>query len=212
MRPHNGAEPYFDPEAELEQVALGERVLEILRDAGAFVTAEDLGTVPDFVRASLARQGVPGYKVLRWEREWDAPGQPFRDPAAYPRVSVAPTGTLDTEPLASWWDAFPHEEQVALATSASFRGKSPDHGPVSFGPETRDAVLEVLFASGSDLLILPVQDLFGWRDRINVPGAAHHLNWTYRLPWFVDRLDEQPEARECAWRLAAWAERYGRVS
>ena len=212
VKPHDGAEPYFDPETEVDQIALGERVIEILRRAGAYVTAEDLGTVPDFVRASLARLGVPGYKVLRWERQWGAPSQPFRDPAAYPPVSVATTGTHDTEPLASWWDALPHEERLTFARSSSFFERSFDHAPVSFGPETRDAVLEALFASGSDLLILPVQDLFGWRDRINVPGAAHHLNWTYRLPWLVDRLEEHVEARECALRSAEWAERYGRVS
>ena len=53
--------------------------------AGAEIIAEDLGTVPDFVRASLARLGVPGFRVFRWERHWHADGQPFRDPRDYPR-------------------------------------------------------------------------------------------------------------------------------
>ena len=57
--------------------------------AGAEIIAEDLGTVPDFVRESLARSGVPGFRVLRWERRWHTEGQPFRDPSQYPRVSVA---------------------------------------------------------------------------------------------------------------------------
>ena len=56
----------------------------VRRDRRARASAEDLGTVPDFVRASIARLRIPGYKVLRWEREWDAPGQPFRDPASLP--------------------------------------------------------------------------------------------------------------------------------
>ena len=75
----------FTPPDEPSQLALGERVL-VFRDAGAEIIAEDLGTVPDFVRASLARLEVPGYKVFRWERQWDDPGQPFRDPASYPSV------------------------------------------------------------------------------------------------------------------------------
>ena len=41
-----------------------------LREPGAEIIAEDLGIVPDFVRESLARLGVPGYKVFRWERHW----------------------------------------------------------------------------------------------------------------------------------------------
>ena len=38
--------------------------------------------------------------------------------------------------------------------------------------ESREAMLEALFASASDLLILPIQDVFGWRDRINQPATV----------------------------------------
>ena len=74
----------------------------------------------------------------------------------------------------------------------------------------RDVLLEALFASGSDLLLLPVQDVFGWRDRINEPATVSDDNWTYRLPWPVDQLDEVPEARERQDQLRAWSERYAR--
>ena len=37
------------------------------------------------------------------------------------------------------------------------------------------------------------------------------LNWTYRLPWPVDTLDDIPEARERKEQLRAWSERYGRI-
>src|SRR6185436_5053924 len=75
------------------------------------IVAEDLGTVPDFVRESLARQGVPGFKILRWERQWHAEGQPFRHPSEYPRVSVAASGTHDTEPLLVWWEQASADEK-----------------------------------------------------------------------------------------------------
>ena len=61
--------------------------------------------------------------------------------------------------------------------------------------------LRVLFHAGSDLLMLPIQDVFGWSDRINVPATVGADNWTYRLPWPVDRLSEIREAREAAARL-----------
>jgi len=51
---------------------------------------------------------------------------------------------------------------------------------------------------------------FGWCDRINEPATVNDRNWTYRLPWPVDRLDEIPEARERKDRLRSWSERYGR--
>jgi hypothetical protein len=45
------------------------------------------------------------------------------------------------------------------------------------------ALLETLFASGANLLILPIQDAFGWSDRINQPATVGDHNWTWRLPW-----------------------------
>ena len=45
----------------------------------------------------------------------------------------------------------------------------------TYGPAVRDALLEMLLASGSDLTLLPVQDVFGWRDRINDPGDRQRI-------------------------------------
>jgi 4-alpha-glucanotransferase len=81
-----------------------------------------------------------------------------------------------------------------------------------YTPVVRDVVLEALFASPSELLLLPVQDAFGWRDRVNEPATVTDENWTYRLPWPVDRFDEIPEARERKEQLRAWSEKYGRVN
>ncbi|HVY44455.1 MAG TPA: 4-alpha-glucanotransferase, partial [Minicystis sp.] len=93
----------FDPADEAEQIAHGERVVSAMIEAaaerGATLVAEDLGAVPPFVRASLAKLGVPGYKVLIWEKDEHV----FRDPKAYPPVSVACFGTHDTPPVAAWW-------------------------------------------------------------------------------------------------------------
>ena len=71
--------------------------------------------------------------------------------------------------------------------------------------------LPILCASASDVLLMPVQDAFGWRDRINEPATVTEENWTYRLPWPVDRLDEVAEARERRDQLRAWSVQYGRV-
>jgi 4-alpha-glucanotransferase len=211
-RPKNGDRPFFTPAAEPAQRALGERVIEVFCGAGAGIFAEDLGTIPDFVRDSLAALGVPGYKIFRWERRWHDEGQPFRDPAEYPPLSVAASGTHDTEPLAVWWDEAPAEERQlvsALPTIARVSG-GVDLASVPYDARVRDILIEALFASGSDLLLLPVQDVFGWRDRINVPATVNDENWTFRLPWPSDNLDEIPEARERQETLRRWSQRYGR--
>jgi len=200
---------YFTPGDEPSQTAQGERLLAIFREQGARIIAEDLGVVPDFVRASLARVSVAGLKVLRWERDWHVPGHPFRRPAEYPANSVAISGTHDTETLAEWWDGADRRERHLCADIPGLReaGCDPD---APFDAHTRDALLQALFAAGSDFVIVPFQDLFGWRDRVNVPASVNDENWTWRLPWPIDDLPALPEARERATFLLALAQRSGR--
>jgi 4-alpha-glucanotransferase len=192
VRERDGATAFVPP-GEPAQRAQGERVLTRLRDSGARIIAEDLGTVPDFVRESLRDLRVPGLKVLRWERDWHDPGQPFRDPAAYPADSVATSGTHDTETLAEWWDAALPDERLGCAELPAMRESGCDPR-APFSPATRDALLRTLFAAGSDFVLLPIQDVFGWRDRVNTPASISEDNWTWRLPWPVDDLLAVPEA------------------
>ena len=215
FRPHDGAPPQFIPADEPSQTALGERVLGVFREPGTEVIAEDLGVVPDFVRASLARLGVPGYKVFRWEREWHQPDHPFKDPRDYPAAAVATSGTHDTEPMAIWWQQAPRDEREAVLRIPSIDGRITGDERVralagALTHECREALLETLFASGADLLILPIQDVFGWRDRINQPATVNGSNWTWKLPWPSDRLTTEPEAMAIATQLRDWVERYGR--
>jgi 4-alpha-glucanotransferase len=200
---------HFLPPDEPSQRVQGERVLSIFGEAGSRIFAEDLGVVPDFVRDSLAALRVAGLKVLRWERDWHAAGKPFRDPADYPVVSVALSGTHDTEPMAEWWDAADASERRIAEDIAALReaGCRPDE---PFSPTLRDALLECLFRAASDLLLVPVQDIFGWRDRINTPAIVSDQNWTWRLPWPVEELLTDPTAVERAAFLRALARRHAR--
>ena len=105
------------------------------------IIAEDLGVVPPFVKASLERIGVPGCKVLRWERHRDRPGHPFIDPAAYPARSVAMTGTHDTTTAMEWWTTAPEDERRALLTLLLPDGSAlPDPG-TPWSDALRDALL-----------------------------------------------------------------------
>ena len=211
-----GGEAAFVPASQAEQLALGERVLAVFREPGSEIIAEDLGVVPDFVRKSLAALEVPGYRVLRWERRWQEKGQPFRDPLEYPPVAVATSGTHDTEPMAVWWEGAPEEERRAVLEIASVRERLTEADraravdAVTLDHRVRDALLEALFSSGANLLVLPIQDVFGWRERINQPATVSDGNWTWRLPWPSDRLSEEPEAIAAATKLEAWARKHGR--
>jgi 4-alpha-glucanotransferase len=189
---------------------MGERLLLLFAESGAALIGEDLGTVPDFLRVSLAQHGVPGMKVIRWEREWKVEGQPFRDPAQYPAISVATSGTHDTETVAEWWDAADHQERQALLALPSLR-QAGIHAGEPFSDRVRDAILATLFGSGSGLLILPFQDIFGWRDRINVPALVSHLNWTWRLPGPVEDLLTESGAAVRADFLQRLSRQHGRA-
>ena len=180
------------------------------------VVAEDLGVVPDFVRRSLARLAIPGYKVLRWEREWKTTGQPFKDPERYPAVSVATSGTHDTEPMAIWWEGASRDEKEAVLAISSVRKHLTDDDMVSaleapgLPHAVHEALLESLYGAGSNLLILPIQDVFGWRYRINQPATISAENWTWRLPWGSDQLSTEPVAIQVREQLAAWSQRHNR--
>ena len=191
-------EPFFNPFDEPTQIGQGETILRILAEPGADIIAEDLGVVPDFVRASLSRLGVPGCKVLRWERDWHAPGHPFIDPRAYPARSAAMTGTHDTETLAGWWAIAQAEERHALCVLLFHTGTGDFDPSTPWSPDLHRAILSVMFASGSDDLFLPIQDVFGWFDRINTPATVGDQNWTWKLPCAADRLNDADFAVKAA--------------
>jgi 4-alpha-glucanotransferase len=203
-RPIDKSEPFFIPAEEPRQREQGERILSLLGEK-AEVLAEDLGVVPDFVRASLAEQEIPGTKVLRWENDRGVP----RDVTKFPRVSVAVTGTHDTEPLWTWWEGledWERELQLTQPQLARLRGPSQKQ----FTPETKSALLELAYVAASDALLTPVTDALGWKDRMNVPGTVGPHNWTFRLPWPLDELFSAPEPVATTGELAHLAERYGR--
>ena len=129
---------------------------------------------------------------------------------------MATSGTHDTEPLTIWWREAATEERAAVfeIPSVQQRISADEQDVILQHPELsdrlREALLESLYQSGSDLLILPVQDVFGWRDRINRPATVGEENWTWRLPWASDRLSTEPQAIAVADRLREWSNRSGR--
>jgi 4-alpha-glucanotransferase len=200
-----GKEPEFVPQEERAQETLGERLLGVVRAAAgrAELIGEDLGVVPAFVRRSLTRLGVPGYRVLRWETEQDGR---FRDPLAYPARSVATSGTHDTSTLATWWEEEADADtRRALAAVPAFAVLAD--APATFTANVHAALLDGLYAAGSRLVVIPFQDAYGGRERINVPATVGPPNWGYRIPWTVDELAADGTLGD---RLRALAGRHGR--
>jgi 4-alpha-glucanotransferase len=203
--PEHGS-PGFVPSDEAEQGALGRRLLGTILGAadGTQIIGEDLGVVPEFVRTALSALGVPGYRVLRWEERDGV----FLDPRDYPALSVATTGTHDTTTLAAWWeDELGPEARRALAAVPSFAALAP--ATSAFTPAVHTTLLDGLYGAASELVVLPLQDTYGGRERINVPATVQETNWAYRMPWPVEAL-ERGEAAAIAERLRALAARHAR--
>jgi 4-alpha-glucanotransferase len=187
-----GADPSdrgrFDPEGVEAQRVRGRRVLgavitELARARGTVepprAIAEDLGVVPPFVRETLRELGMPGYRVLPWEKDDGL----LRDASRFPKESVASWSTHDTAPIDEWWDQLPEQDRVQFTERANVRGA-----------EGRSlALLGYLYRSRSDLALVLVQELLGAHGRINTPATVGEQNWSWRLPQPVEDLEGDPQ-------------------
>jgi 4-alpha-glucanotransferase len=59
-------------------------------------------------------------------------------------------------------------------------------------------------------VMIPIQDLFGWRERINLPGTVGPANWSWRLPLAIEDLDHHPAPAARMAQLRGMAMRGGR--
>src|ERR1017187_1579839 len=208
-RSADGKKTGFSPSDEEAQIRLGETLLAIMDEYGE-VIAEDLGRSEEFLRPSLSRLQLPGYRVLRWEKDdlWrdGRMQQFFRDPAKWPEISVATSGTHDTETQAVWYDALSPEHRGSLARTPGLEHLDAHRG---FDDGVRDALLRVLYGAASDLCLVPLQDLLGTREQVNVPGSVNERNWTYRMAMDVDVLCTDQATNERLLRLASESRRLG---
>src|SRR5216683_3574007 len=79
-----------------------------------------------------------------------------------------------------------------------------------FTEELHQSLLASAENAGSDLCILPWQDILGTKDRINLPGSQTEGNWAYRIAQPVEELLTHEETRSWAQRLGRLAEQAGR--
>lgn len=173
--PHNTAlKADFDIRSEKDQRSRGERFLKAVISAGPMLpVAEDLGLIPKFVYQSLSELGVPGYKVMRWEKEKDGN---YKEPENYPRVSLATTSTHDNEPLADWWDTVDHVEKKLFWKMISGENSKPPAFHAA-----RWQCLKKIMKAASAIVIIPMQDIMGVKDRVNTPSTLSPYNWTWRF-------------------------------
>jgi len=152
--------------------------------------AEDLGTVPTFVRPTLKELGICRTVVPRWERHWDG-DKNFIPYSEYEPLSLTTVSTPDSDLIAMWWKKYP-EEAAQLAKFKQW----------AYKPElSREQHLELLRDSHQTPskyhvnLLQEYLTLFpelSWPDpeteRINIPGTVLPTNWAYRYRPAVEEI------------------------
>ncbi|MDD3650866.1 malto-oligosyltrehalose synthase [Immundisolibacter sp.] len=196
---------------------LGILALESQRNQ-CLVVGEDLGTVPDALRAALAAAGVLGCRLLLFEH--DADGR-FKPPADYPAQALVAVGTHDLPTLRGYWlgrdlrlreelGLFPSPTAREQAVAERARQRAwllaalererllPDgtgidpQGVPDVGPELGLAVHRFLARTPCRLLAMQARDLFGLPEQDNLPGSSDgHPNWRRKLPP-LERWAEEP--------------------
>ncbi|ESQ73797.1 hypothetical protein ABAC402_17275 [Asticcacaulis sp. AC402] len=191
---------------------LGQLKLESQR-ARCLIIGEDLGTVPDGFRETLAAAKVLSYRVLPFERS-DAG---FKPPADYPSLSFACVSTHDLPPLEGWWQGVDISERASLGffspRDAEQARADREHEKTALLNALADAslmdasLMDELAASealGTDLAVaihayiartpavlamLQVEDLAGEVSAVNLPGTNFERpNWRRCLGPAVDDL------------------------
>lgn len=173
------------------------------------VIGEDLGTVPDDLRGTLADWGLWSYLVLIFERGHDGG---FRSPQDYRRNALVTFSTHDLPSFAGWIAGHDLEAKrnLGLDPGESFPARTHAWNELraALGRAGIDAsgerpalidVIRYLARTPSRLLSVAIEDVLGVMDQPNVPGTIlEHPNWRRRLPIDIEALEEHGGFRSLA--------------
>jgi 4-alpha-glucanotransferase len=171
--------------------------------AGAVIVGEDLGTIPEGLRAALEASGILGCRVAVFERDWHGDGA-FLPSDAYSSAALASWGTHDTPTWAGWragrdldWRAelgeLPEPDAARALRQTEIAGFDRIAGP------GLDDMHRHLSRTPSALIAVQAEDLLGAVEQTNLPGTVHaHPNWRRRLSLPVSDLTASPSVADTA--------------
>jgi 4-alpha-glucanotransferase len=179
------------------------------------VIGEDLGTVPQGLRESLAAANVLSCRVLYFEQNAE---REFTPPNQYPIRAIASISTHDLPTLKGWWrerDIAIHDELGLYPDAAEARRQRAwraadkrtliaalraedliDPGLASRGLDhgldislLAIAIHSFLAQSNAAMMMVQIDDLTGEEDQVNLPATAdEYPNWRRRLALTLDEL------------------------
>jgi 4-alpha-glucanotransferase len=199
MRPDQGIYVRFPFRALL---AVG--ALESVRHR-CLVIGEDLGTVPEDFRETLADWGLWSYQVMLFER---TPDGGFLPPERYRENALATFSTHDLATFAGWASGHDLAVKRGLAMDPGETDAERTAGQLALwralsavGAAELDfpSVARFLAQTPARLLVIAVEDALGVCDQANVPATIdEHPNWRRRWPVLLEDIAQHP-----GWRAVA---------
>jgi len=153
-----------------------DKVFEVFGEAN--IIAEDLGLIDDGVIELIEQTDFPGMRIMQFGFIEEADNVHL--PHNYPKNSFCYTGTHDNNTILGWlWEATPEQRKWAL-DYCGFKGDNWAEG--GWHSQSCRAMINALWQSPSNVVIVPVQDLcgFGTDTKMNIPGVPNG-NWAFRL-------------------------------
>ncbi|MBC2850111.1 4-alpha-glucanotransferase [Cetobacterium sp. 8H] len=141
------------------------------------IIAEDLGFLTPKVHKLLKISGYPGMKIL--EFAFNSKEDSDYLPHKYKKNSVAYTGTHDNQTVTGWYNALNIDDKIFCDQYINEYLKSINS---NLNQEINWKLIEILWASNSNLVLAPLQDFLGLDDhsRMNTPSTLGK-NWEWRI-------------------------------
>jgi 4-alpha-glucanotransferase len=156
---------------------------------GCVVIGEDLGTVPEGFRDTMAGWGIWSYLVMMFER--DGRGA-FRAADDYLANALVTFNTHDLSTYAGWRSFSDLKTKRSLGIDPGESDDARWHALTMLDDVLRGhsinrhdiyAIAAFLAKTKSRLLAISLEDLLGVVDQPNIPGTVNeHPNWRQRLP------------------------------
>jgi 4-alpha-glucanotransferase len=162
------------------------------------VIGEDLGTVPEGFRDTMASWGIWSYLVMMFER--DDRGA-FRMPDYYLPNALVTFNTHDLSTYAGWRSFADLKIKRSIGIDPGESDDARWHALTMLDEVLRHhainnndlyAVAAFMSKTRSRLLAISLEDLLGVIDQPNIPGTVdEHPNWRQRLPVGVDDIAQE---------------------
>lgn len=177
----------------------GEEILDVFTSQSSMLPcAEDLGSVPNFIRESLSERQMLGIDVVRWTKSFETGD--FIPPEGYRKFAISTLSTHDTSLVMDWWKREGNLDEK-IEHFFTKRGKEKPNGD----SEVLAGLLEFVFQTKSVFSIVMLQDIClnepeilskPEEHRINVPGTSESLNWNYRFPYLIEDFANNVERNQ----------------